>query len=64
MADLIVAIGLVLVIEGLLYAAFPDRMKKMMSLALSMPDNSMRTGGLFAAASGIIIIWLARWFIG
>jgi len=61
MTDLIVAIGLVLVIEGLLYAAFPEAMKKMMSMALSMPDNSMRTGGLLAAGGGITIIWLARW---
>ncbi len=64
MADLIVAIGLVFVIEGLLYAAFPATMKKMMSLALSMPDNSMRTGGLLAATGGIAIIWLARWLTG
>lgn len=64
MADLIVAIGLVLVIEGLLYAAFPGAMKKMMKLALEMADNSMRVGGLFAATGGIIIIWLARWLLG
>jgi len=64
MADLIVAIGLVFVIEGLLYATFPVAMKKMMSLALSMPDNSMRTGGLLATAGGIVIIWLARWLSG
>jgi len=64
MSDLIVAIGLIFVIEGLLYATFPEAMKKMMSLALSMPDTSMRTGGLFAAAGGIVIIWLARWLTG
>ncbi len=64
MVNLIVAIGLVFVIEGLLYAAFPGTMKKMMSLALSMSANSMRTGGLFAAAGGIVIIWLARWLTG
>jgi len=63
MAELIVAIGLVFVIEGLLYATFPEAMKKMMSMAVTMSDNSMRTGGLFAAAGGIVIIWLARWLI-
>ncbi len=64
MTDLIVAVGLVLVIEGLLYAAFPEGMKKMMQLAQTMPDNSMRTGGLIAAAGGIVIIWVTRVLIG
>ena len=64
MVNLIVAIGLVFVIEGLLYAAFPGAMKKMMALGLSMSEHSMRTGGLFAAAGGIVIIWLTRWFTG
>lgn len=63
MAELVIAIGLVFVIEGLLYAAFPEAMKKMMSMALSLPDNSMRSGGLLAAAGGIVVIWLARWLL-
>ena len=49
MSDLIIAIGLVLVIEGLLYAAFPDRMKKMMSLALSITNLV----ALFACETGL-----------
>ena len=64
MSDLFVALGLVLVIEGLLYAAFPDGMKKMMAQAVQLPDNSLRTGGILAASGGILIIWLVRYLFG
>lgn len=60
MTDLIVAIGLVLVIEGILYALFPSAMQRMMAMALSQPPRSLRTAGLVAAAIGVGIVWLVR----
>ncbi|MGE0725419.1 MAG: DUF2065 domain-containing protein [Alphaproteobacteria bacterium] len=60
MADLVVAIGLVLVIEGIAYALFPEGMRGMMRRALDMPAQTLRTGGLVAAAIGVAIVWLVR----
>ncbi|PCJ71898.1 MAG: hypothetical protein COA62_04880 [Rhodobiaceae bacterium] len=60
MNDLIVAIGLVLVLEGMLYAVFPGGLKRMMSLAQSLPDETLRRSGLVALALGVVIVWLVR----
>ena len=60
MNDLIVAIGLVLVLEGMLYAVFPGALKRMMSLAQSLPDETLRRSGLVALALGVVIVWLVR----
>ena len=60
MSDLFAAIGLVLVIEGLLYAAFPTAVRRMMAIAREMPDSNLRAGGLMALVIGVLIVWLAR----
>jgi uncharacterized protein YjeT (DUF2065 family) len=60
MSDFVVALGLVLVIEGVVYAAFPAGLKRMMATALGVPDSTLRAGGLAAAATGLFIVWLVR----
>lgn len=60
MSDFAVAIGLLLALEGSLYALFPDRMKQVMRQALDMPVGSLRTGGLIAAVVGVLVVWLVR----
>ena len=60
MADLLSALGLVLVIEGALYALFPEAMKRMMVLMSGQPAALLRAVGLGAAAMGVVIIWLVR----
>jgi len=60
MSDFIAAVGLVLVIEGLMYAAFPNLVRRMMEIAREMPDSSLRTGGLIALGVGVVIVWLVR----
>ncbi len=60
MTDLVVALGLVLVIEGLIYAGFPRGMKHMMAVAQELPDSQLRAGGLVAAAAGLVVVWLIR----
>lgn len=60
MSDLAVALGLVLVIEGLLYAVFPAGMKRAVAQALALPENILRRAGLIAAASGVAIVWVVR----
>ncbi|BBK32497.1 hypothetical protein EDC65_5007 [Stella humosa] len=55
-----VACGLVLVIEGLAYAAFPEGMRQMMRRALELPEGTLRLGGLLAAIVGVAVVWLVR----
>ena len=60
MSDLVTAIGLVLVIEGALYALFPSAMQRLMRQALEAPPESLRLAGLVGAALGVVIVWLIR----
>jgi len=60
MKDLITALGLVLVIEGILYALFPQVVKRMMAMAQEMSPLIFRVGGLAVAALGLVIVWLIR----
>ena len=60
MNEFFVAIGLLFVIEGLLYSLFPDQMKGMMQKMKDLPSNSLRNGGLFFALIGFIIVWIIK----
>lgn len=60
MKELGVAIGLLLVIEGLLYAMFPGAMKNMLTVMKDMPAQKLRTGGLIFALLGFIIVWYIK----
>ena len=59
-ADFLTALGLVLVLEGLLYAAFPEPMKRMVAMLLALPAGIMRMAGLTAAVVGLAVVWFAR----
>ena len=60
MSDLIVALGLVLVIEGVLYGGLPQLAKRLAAEVLTMPEQALRIGGLLAAVAGVFIVWLVR----
>ncbi|MEX1146923.1 MAG: DUF2065 domain-containing protein [Sphingomonadales bacterium] len=60
MTDFLVAMGLILVIEGALYALFPEGMKRMMVMALTQPVNALRLSGLIAAVVGVAVVWAVR----
>ena len=60
MSELVTAIGLVFIIEGLVYAVAPDRFKAVMARLEQVPEDTLRTGGLVAVALGLAIVWLAR----
>jgi uncharacterized protein YjeT (DUF2065 family) len=59
-AQFIVAIGLVLVIEGLLFAAFPRAAKRLAASALASPEMTLRIAGIVSAVLGSVLIWLVR----
>nr|WP_221238396.1 DUF2065 domain-containing protein [Roseospira visakhapatnamensis] len=58
--DVFTALGLVLVIEGLLYAVALGPMREMIRQALEMPDHVLRIGGVVAMALGVVVVALAR----
>jgi uncharacterized protein YjeT (DUF2065 family) len=58
--DFLVGVGMVLVIEGLLFAAVPQGMRAAIKSVLSSPDNILRVVGLVSAVIGLIVIWLVR----
>lgn len=60
MSDFFVAIGLAIALEGILYALFPDAMKKIIMQVLTMPTSAVRTTGVTLAMIGVVIIWLIR----
>ncbi|MSO75349.1 MAG: DUF2065 domain-containing protein [Alphaproteobacteria bacterium] len=60
MSDFVTALGLVLVIEGILYALFPEGMRRMVADLLARPAETLRVGGLLAAALGLTLVWLIR----
>jgi len=60
MADLTVAFGLVLVIEGLLWALAPDAGRQMLAVAAKTPQKTLRTLGWVAVVTGVSIVWLIR----
>lgn len=59
-ADLGVALGLVLVIEGVLYALFPVRLQGLMRQVQAMAPSNLRIAGLAAAFAGLLVIWFIR----
>lgn len=60
MRELITALGLVLVIEGIGYALAPGRFKAMMAKVAEIPEERLRTVGIVAVAVGVAVVWLAR----
>ena len=60
MNELIIAVGLFLFIEGILYALFPSKMKNMLKKLDAVVDKQLRAGGLVFAIIGFIIIWYSK----
>ena len=60
MRELSTGLALVLVIEGVLYALFPEGMKHVAARAMLVPPQILRASGLLAASAGVVIVWLLR----
>ena len=60
MRELIIAFGLFLFIEGILYAIFPSKMKSMLKKLELIKDSQLRSGGLIFAVLGFIIIYYIK----
>ncbi|HYJ58610.1 MAG TPA: DUF2065 family protein [Methyloceanibacter sp.] len=60
MSTLAVAFGLVLVIEGALWALAPGLGRKFLEATARTPESTLRMGGALAAAAGVVLIWIVR----
>ena len=57
MNELIIAFGLFLFIEGILYAIFPSKMKNMLKKIDMLKISQIRFSGLTFAVIGFVIVW-------
>ena len=60
MNELVIAFGLFLFIEGILYALFPAKMKSMLKKLELVKDSQLRSGGLIFAVLGFVIIYFIK----
>ncbi len=60
MRELIIAFGLFLFIEGILYAIFPSKMKSILKRLELIQDSQLRIGGLVFAIIGFVIIYYTK----
>jgi len=60
MKFLLCLIGLLLMVEGLPYFAFPDRMKRWMKMIQELPNHQLRIFGFVSMCVGLLIVYLSR----
>ncbi len=60
MLDLLAAFGLAIAIEGILFAACPAFVRKLMLEVIGSPTDALRVAGLLSALVGLGIVWIAR----
>jgi uncharacterized protein YjeT (DUF2065 family) len=58
------AVGLVLVIEGLLYALVPGQLRRMLAAMERLSDDQLRLGGVAAIAVGVLVVFVVRGVAG
>ena len=52
--------GMVMIVEGLPYFAFPEKMKGWIEKVLEMPPATMRRLGLALMVGGLMMVYLGR----
>ena len=60
MRELVIAFGLFLFIEGILYALFPAKMKSMLKKLELVKNSQLRSGGFIFAIIGFVIVYLIK----
>ena len=59
-SDFLIGLGILFVLEGLMFAAAPVWLKRAMKSALVAPDSVLRVAGIGSAVAGLILIWVVR----
>ncbi|MCP1334981.1 DUF2065 domain-containing protein [Futiania mangrovi] len=60
MSDLVAAFGLMLVLEGVLYALFPGLPRRVIEVVAATPEQTIRRIGLGVAFAGLALVWVVR----
>ncbi len=60
MKELIIAFGLFLFIEGVIYALFPSKMKNILKKVEKISNNQLRIAGLIFTIIGFVIIYYTK----
>jgi len=58
---LFLALGLVLIVEGLAWLLAPSLVEQMLEMLRALPDSARRQIGALAVISGLILMWIANW---
>ncbi|WP_170769382.1 DUF2065 domain-containing protein [Ruegeria lacuscaerulensis] len=59
MGMILLAFGLVLIVEGLAYALAPSLIERMLEALRSLPEQARRLAGLLCVVSGLVLLWAA-----
>jgi len=59
-ATAFLALGLVLIVEGLAYALAPSLVEQLLAMLRAMPESQRRNLGLFAIGFGVALVWIAK----
>lgn len=59
MSLLLLALGLVMILEGLVYALAPSLLERMLEVLRALPDTVVRQIGLLVIVAGLIFVWVA-----
>lgn len=60
MSELLIALGLVLAIEGFFYSGMPSMVKRLASQIAELPESTLRLVGLVAMVAGICLVWFVK----
>ncbi len=59
-ATVFLALGLVLIVEGLVYVLAPSLVERMLEALRALPEAARRQIGALALVSGLILLWIAH----
>jgi uncharacterized protein YjeT (DUF2065 family) len=60
-ADFLIGLGILFVLEGIMFAAAPGLTRRAMESALASPEHVLRMIGIGSAIAGLVLIWLVRY---
>ena len=56
----LMAVGLVLIVEGLVYALAPSLVEELLDMLKTLPLETRRLMGLAALGLGVLLVWVAK----
>lgn len=59
-ADFLIGLGILFMLEGILFAVAPEWTRRAMKSALATPEPVFRMVGIGSAIAGLFLIWLVR----